>query len=308
MIYRRSIFVMLVLIAVLTTACAGVASVRDGGDTNGDNEALLGNLDQAAPSAGAVSAERLAFDDSLRPYDANGGPVSAENQLIIRTGSLTLIVNDVLSATDAARTTIEGMGGRLAASQASGGKEDAYATITYRVPAARFDDAVKALSALAIEVRDARTDSSDVTTQVVDLGARLENLKVTEKALQGIMDQATKIPDILAVQEQLTQVRGEIERLTAEKLNLEDQAAISTLSATFAVEVPESQIASEEWDAGKTIDAAVSQLIGLGQGVATLLINLVIVGLPLALLLGVLGLIGFAIYRFVRRLRAPHAA
>ena len=46
------------------------------------------------------------------------------------------------------------------------------------------------------------------------------------------MAKATKIPDILEVQAQLTGVREEIEQLTAQKKSLEEQAALATLTVT----------------------------------------------------------------------------
>ena len=50
-----------------------------------------------------------------------------------------------------------------------------------------------------------------MTGQVVDLEARIRNLRASETALQGIAAKAIKISDVLEVQAQLTAVRGEIE-------------------------------------------------------------------------------------------------
>jgi hypothetical protein len=84
---------------------------------------------------------------------------------------------------------------------------------------------------------------------VIDLGARITNLRATEAALQKIMEQATKIPDVLDVQSKLTEVRGEIERLVAQKLHLEDQAAYGTLVVTFVLPVqPVVEEVKAGWD------------------------------------------------------------
>jgi hypothetical protein len=170
------------------------------------------------------------------------------------------------------------------------------------VPAARWTDALVALRAVGTKVLGEQTSSQEVTAQVVDLGARLANLRVTETALQGIMDRATKIPDVLAVQAQLTDVRGQIEELTAEQQTLQNQAALATLTVTFAPPpaVAVTQV-REGWDPASEIDQASATLVGLGQGLAGAGIWLLIVGLPVLLVVGVLGLIGFLVIRHVRR-------
>src|SRR5207244_4226025 len=96
------------------------------------------------------------------------------------------------------------------------GIDAATASITFRIPATRWDEALAALRGMAVKVVDEHSTTEDVTTQVVDLAARIANLQATEHALQGIMDRARAIKDVLAVQEQLTEVRGEIEQMTAE--------------------------------------------------------------------------------------------
>ena len=101
--------------------------------------------------------------------------------------------------------------------------------MTYRVPAARWDEALAGLRAIGEKVLTERSSTEDVTSQVVDLGARITNLQATERALQAIMDQATAIKDVLTVQAELTRTRSEIEQLAAQKLHFEGQAAFSTV-------------------------------------------------------------------------------
>jgi hypothetical protein len=140
----------------------------------------------------------------------------------------------------------------------------------------------------------------------VDLGARLVNLRAAESALQAIMAKATKIPDILEVQAQLTGVRQEIEQLTAQKQTLEKQAALATLTVGFSLPpvVAVTQV-QQGWDPGSEVDRAAATLVGLGQGLASAAIWVGIVLVPLALVLGVV--IGVA-WLVGRRLRPRPAA
>nr|MBA3778372.1 DUF4349 domain-containing protein [Chloroflexota bacterium] len=205
----------------------------------------------------------------------------------VRTGSLTMEVADDLNGVLLrARTAISGLGGYVSATQQSGSEDSQYASVTYRIPAARWDDALDSLRALGSRVVDEQTDAVEVTGQVLDLGARIENLQASERSLQAIMAQATKIPDVLEVQARLTQVRGEIEQLSTQQAHLEEQAAFGTLAVSYQVPVIVAETAAQGWSLQAELDRAVAQLIELGQVGASILIVLVVVGIPVMLVVG----------------------
>jgi len=162
--------------------------------------------------------------------DAAGTPPEL---LIIRTGSLELEVADIGTALAVGRDQVVALGGYVSDSEESAERDEATALVTYRIPADRWEAALDGLRGIARRVRHQRTQTEEVTGQVVDLGARIANLRASETALQAIMTQATKITDVLAVQEKLTDVRGQIERLVAEKEHLEERAAYATLHVAF---------------------------------------------------------------------------
>ena len=98
----------------------------------------------------------------------------------------------------------------------------------------------------------------------------MTNLRATEQALLGIMTRATTIADTLAVQTQLTTVRGQIEELQAQRNQLGDQAAFSTLTVQFeATPKTETTSATSGWNLNGTIDDATAALVKIGQGLAS---------------------------------------
>jgi hypothetical protein len=205
----------------------------------------------------------------------------------------------------AAAARIGTLGGYVSGSDRSGTGQDAVATIRFRVPADQWDVAMAAMHDLAIEVLHEHSTTEDVTSRVVDLEARIRNLRVTEQALQAIMDQATVIKDVLTVQAELTVTRGRIEQLTAEQASLQEQAAYSTLAVTFVLE-PAPVLVEQQagFDPATEVDAASASLVGILQGVATAGIWFGIVWLPvLVALLVVTGVVLLV----TRRLR-PRAA
>ena len=225
--------------------------------------------------------------------------------LVIKTGNLTLKVDGIDSAVSTAAARIASLGGYVSGSDRSGTGRDAVATVRFRVPVAEWDAAMAAMHGLAIEVLLEHSTSDDVTARVVDLQARIRNLRVTEQALQAIMDQATVIKDVLTVQAELTVTRGRIEQLTAEQVTLEEQAAYSTLAVTFVLE-PAPVLVEQQagFDPATEVDAASASLVGILQGVATAGIWFGIVWLPVLVALAVVALVAWLV---VRRLRVRPA-
>jgi hypothetical protein len=222
----------------------------------------------------------------------------SDQALIVHTGSLDLEVKDFDAALAKARTAIAGLGGYISQSQMALDGDRPYGSITYRVPSSRWDDAVAALKGLASKVVKEQTQAVEVTKAVVDLEAHIANLRATEQQLLAIMTKAVKISDILEVQGQLTTVRGDIEQLVAERDGLKDQAAYGTLAVGWSTPVVAAVASVQKgFDPANVVDAAVAQLVGLGQGLLTVGIWLAILGLPL--LIG--GLLALLIVLLVAR-------
>ncbi|HEX4898206.1 MAG TPA: DUF4349 domain-containing protein [Candidatus Limnocylindrales bacterium] len=271
---------LLALLAVL------VLVVGCGGGAAGPVLAPIGG--QTGPAATAAPAPEEAYRDGSTSTIVDA---ARPELLVIKTGTLELQVEAVDAAVAAAEAKITALGGYISGSEHVGEGEGVSATITFRIPADRWGAALKALRELALKVVTERTGTEDVTGQVVDLRARIANLQATERALQGIMTQATKIADVLAVQAELTKVRGEIEEATAQKQHLEAQAAYSTLSVRFGLEPePAVAVAQDKFDPKSEVDRATASLVEILQGLARAGIWFGIVWLPILLVLGVVGL------------------
>ena len=297
----RGLVVVLFLLAATVAACGGspgsaLTPVGGPGATSGPAPAFPGSGEEN-PEPGGQDP-----DDGGVPLGAPG------DLLIIKTGNMTLRVAGMDPAITAATQQIDALGGYASASERSGEGENAYASITFRIPADRWEEALIGLRGLAEKVLDERTGTQDVTDQVVDLGARIRNLQATETALQAIMTQATEIKDVLAVQAELTQVRGEIERLTAERGNLEAQAAMSTLTVNFSLKVDPVLAETTGFDPGTEVEQASASLVGVLQGLATAGIWFAIVWVPILVVLAIAIVIGLWVVRRIQRSRDGGAA
>jgi len=258
-----------------------------------------GDIDEQAGSADG---------DLSRPRTASGEDAPPEAQIagrrIIKIGEMTLRVEAVGVAIGQVRALATELDGFVSGSQSSG--EDDYATLTLRVPAETFDVALARLRELAIEVVAEATREEDVTTTVIDLEARIANLEASEQQYRELIDRATTVEDILAVQRRLDEVRGEIEQMTTQLEHLNRQAAMSTLTVTLVPPDRPVDAVTMSFDPGATFDQALAALVGIGQAVVSAAIWFAIVWLPLLLVLAVLALIGRRVFTGVRR-RMPSA-
>ena len=222
---------------------------------------------------------------------------------MIKTGTLALQVKAIDATLAEAGAKITALGGYVSGSERSGDGESAVASVTYRIPAARWDDALAGLRGLAIKVLGERTQTDEVTGQVLDLGARISNLQATERALQAIMAKAVKISDVLEVQAQLTDVRGQIEQLQTQRQHLQEQAAYGTLNVTFGLETVAVVEAQKGFNPATEVDRATASLVEVGQAIATAGIWFGILWLPILIVLGLIGLVVLLVVRRFRRTR-----
>lgn len=278
---RTRLFSLSLMVAVLLAACGGASnSVSDGSTT--------------PPGKGGATG-------GFAPSEI---PAANDGSALIVTASLTLIVDSVDAALLDAREVVKGVGGVVvSASRGSDGGFPIYdrngqplgtsagpAYLSFRIPAAELETAIDRLKRLGT-LSSERTDASDVSASLRDLGARLKNLRAAESNYVRLLDAATTVSDLLAVTAQLDSVRGQIEQLSAEQAALTDQVDRSLLSLTLYPPTTPIADAASGFDPGVVTEEAVALLIALGRGVVSLLIYLLILGIPLGLVVLVLGLV-----------------
>jgi hypothetical protein len=281
-------------LTLLIAACSGSSSavLSTVGDSVG-GENLYGGGEQAAPSA-AASAAPAAPASGGRLGDGSDAVGAVDDARIVRTGTIELQVKEVPRAVTAARDAIRGMGGYIGASNTFNDGDEPVAEITYRIPVDRWEDALTALrslNGLTTKVVTEQTNAVEVTGQIVDLDARIRNLRASETALQGIAAKATKVSDVLEVQAQLTDVRGQIEQLTAQLTDLGNRADFATLTATYRVQLVAVEVAQKGWDPTAVVDEASASMVDILQALASAGIWFAIVWLPILVVLAVLGAI-----------------
>jgi Domain of unknown function (DUF4349) len=282
-------------LVVIITGCAGGAASPGGpGQVRED----IGGQPAAAAPSGAA-------DGSSTASGNKGALAALADQKIIKTGEITVEVPNVASALAAVRSMAVELGGYVGGAQA--GTLDDAATLTLRIPADKFDDAIARVQGIkSSKVLSQSQREEDVTSTVVDLDARLKNLQASEAQYRALLAKAQKIEDILSVQSRLDDVRGQIEQLSAQLKTLNNQADLSTLTVTLQPTAKPIQEASADFDPGAAVNAAVGALLQVGQALVIGAIWLGIVGIPLAIAVAILVLVLMRLGLLARR-RAPVA-
>jgi hypothetical protein len=112
-----------------------------------------------------------------------------------------------------------------------------YAYITVRIPARQFDTAILRFRQMGT-VRQLSTSADDVTSQMVDLQARLTHYKAVLTRLLTFLDKADTVGAALAVQNRIDQTQLTVEELTAQLKQLRETVSYSTLSVSLSEKAP----------------------------------------------------------------------
>ena len=177
-------------------------------------------LECAIPAGGA---EHLASPASPAPAAA------PRKRMLVWRASLSIEVANVDDAVAQALAIAEQHGGYL---ERKSGDAVADASLSLRIPATAFAPSVGSLEKLG-SVTYRYVSNSDVTEEYVDADARLKNKTVLRDRLRKLLDKATEVKDVLAIETELNRVQGEIDSMEARLKSLKGQVDFATLDLNF---------------------------------------------------------------------------
>lgn len=214
----RILFLVPLVLALLLSACAfsaGNADVSAGGAA-------------ASPQSPEFSAQEKTNDSAVGSETASDEPVvSTEpshvytdaDAKLIRQASLTVQTVDfpaALAALDALTVSLDGYY-ENAQTQAGGYYDttaNRYAYYTVRVPQENYDAFLNATGNIGHVVSTSES-STDVGDQYYDTELRLKTLQTKQERLLALMEKADRMEDIITLENSLSDVQYEIERLTS---------------------------------------------------------------------------------------------
>ncbi|SEK92185.1 DUF4349 domain-containing protein [Streptacidiphilus jiangxiensis] len=295
------------------SSAAGAAPVHAPGAAAGGAAASAGG---AAGSAGAAS--------TAPSPGSSGAAAAASNRSVIYSGQIQLRCAHVDAAVKQAQTLVQSVGGYLDSEQVGDagtlswtvGDTTAASTLpipsnaagegaimVLRIPSASYDTVFGQLGSLGTVLAQQRS-SQDVTSQVVDLDARVASEKASIDRLTTLMKQAGSLSDMITLEQAVTSRESDLNSLESQVAALRGQVALSTVTVelfqTATPPPPAKPKTDGAWSAaGHALASGWHALYMVGRG----LLIAVSASFPF---LALAALIAYGAYRFTRR-RKPEA-
>jgi hypothetical protein len=228
---KKRIFITLVLIFImLFTGCAK----KSASTPQSTNKASYNDAARSATSGTAQS--NMSASEANKSTDSNGGAAPTivnapedDSRKVIYNARSSISVKDLKGAFDSITAKTISMGGYVSSSNLG---QD-YSEITIKIPALQFTGFISYLNTIG-ESREVSTSTNDITEQYTDAKSRVKNLQAQEEQLLTIMKKANTIDEILKVQNELSNVRGNIEVLQG-KINMWDKLVeMSTITISLS--------------------------------------------------------------------------
>jgi hypothetical protein len=209
----------LVVFFALTACSAGSPPGPPG--TAEDYKADSGSASEPMPLTGPV------------PQDAPKAPPEVQRD-IVKTATISVTVNppdNPTEAADRASGFATDAGGRIDSRTEYGGSalDRARITLTLRVPADKLDGVIDGLKGLGT-VGSLDMQAADVTSQRVDLDARIKALQTSVDRLLAIMRDAKDPSALIEAENALSQRQADLDSLRAQRAALGEQISYSTIT------------------------------------------------------------------------------
>jgi Domain of unknown function (DUF4349) len=212
-------------------------------------------------------------------------PKAADLSKIVRDGTIALSVPDGSFVAKQARVVAiaHANGGVVLSSQTEGSTTG---TLTIRVPAAHFDDAIGQVGVLGT-VESSSVTGKDVTNEFIDYRAHLQNLIGRRTVLRSLLARTTTIGESLTVMNELEDVQLQIDQIQGQLRFLSDQVAESTLTVDLHEQsAPAGETRTNDGiqnpSLARALDRAIQGFFGI---LATIIVGLGYL-LPLAVIAG----------------------
>jgi len=236
-----------------------------------------------APSGGSYTAQ------STTPPPTPDVP--AQKRLVIKNASMAIVVTDVKDALQKTQEAAEAKGGYVVDSTLSYPTEQAYGSISMRVPSDKLGEVMTSVRNLALKVSSEQSKADDVTDEYVDLSSRLKNLQATETQFLEIMKKAGTVEETLRVQSELSNIRGQIEQTKGRMEYYEKSAAMALLQVNVALDegsLPLTYAPEQKWHPTIVFKRATRSMLGTLRALGNVTIWLgvyAVIWVPVALVI-----------------------
>ena len=211
---KKRVLILAAALSVILVLCSCSAG-RDAGSPLYGANASGGSdgygYDSIAPLSAEVNLDYMSAAQADRQPQHPGG------LKIIYTAYVHMQTKEFQDSYSALMSLVDSCGGYIQHSNLRGGYtsengyyNNLYADFSARIPSGNYKAFLSSAGELAT-ITDMSEDTVDITSQYVDTEARLNSLKVQEKRLLELLENAEIISDVIEIESKLSDVRYQIE-------------------------------------------------------------------------------------------------
>ncbi len=213
------------LAAALLAGCGGSSS---GAGNSAAVEYSAGDMAPAAPNGMDSSvAEGGGLQSALQPQPGS-------DRKMVYTANIRLESKDFDAARGALLAAVDEFGAYIEYTDLNGSAADGdrWLNYTVRVPVEHYTDFIAAAGE-AGSVLDFNESADDITSNYIDVEARLDALKAQRDRLNELAAQAETTSDLIEIEAQLSEVQYQLESYTRQLRSMDDRVQYSTVDITL---------------------------------------------------------------------------
>jgi hypothetical protein len=209
-----------------------------------DRKEITAGTTDPSPQAGVISKEEYSApreqqkqeDRKIRnqqEYKTPGKYDGGWDKKIIKTATLQTEVKDFRKYSDKIHELVPLWEGYIAKEEEKDNDYKREGVLTIKVPVSRFDEAINSITSLQEKLLLKQITSEDVTSEVMDIRARMEAKKRIRLRYLDMLDKAKNMEEILQVEREINNIQEQIEAAEGRLDYLTHTSAYSTIELTF---------------------------------------------------------------------------
>ena len=224
-----------------------------------------------APAEDYAASEQTAAEEGISSEISDSAAMKT-NQKLIYTIHMEMETTEYNTLLADIRAKADTLGGYIENSEISGSEErnNRSASLTIRIPAEKRNELTETVIAQA-NVTYSSESARDVTLEYVDTQSRIDSLRTEQKTLMELLEKAENIDTVLAIQNQLTEVRYELQSYESQLKVMENQVTYSTFYVNI-YEVQRVTVSEESSFFTKLQERFENSLYALGEGFQSFLL------------------------------------
>ena len=208
-----------------------------------DSLEFEGDYDTASPLASGAAKETS--DNTGMSSESSQEPEKINIEKLVYTGSITVETTQFSSTLTRIKQTVSDMGGFIESEEDSDDAHGWYmegyrksssslrSYIQARIPSARFYEFLDGIEGEGAKVTNRSVNVQNISRQYSETATSIESYQIQERRLLDMMEDATRVSDMLEIESRLSEVQGYLKQYQNALSGMDTDVAYSTVSISL---------------------------------------------------------------------------